>query len=100
MDVFLFFLKGHIGGVKATLATVYAPNLHQDTLSKTLTKLAEFTEGNYMFFSNPHQLYSRLDLFLVPHHLLASGHKVVIGNITWSDHGDAPYLPVWLGIVP
>lgn len=40
------FLKGHIGGVKVTLATVYAPNTHQDIfISKTLTKLAEFAEG-------------------------------------------------------
>lgn len=40
------FLKGHIGGVKVTLATVYVPNVHQDTfISKTLTKLAEFAEG-------------------------------------------------------
>lgn len=40
------FLKGHIGGTKVTLATVYAPNVHQDSfLGKVLTELAEFAEG-------------------------------------------------------
>lgn len=40
------FLKGFIGGVKATLATIYAPNVHQDSfLNKVLSKLMEFREG-------------------------------------------------------
>lgn len=40
------FLKGYLGGIKVTLATVYSPNLHQDSfLSKVLSKLAEFVDG-------------------------------------------------------
>lgn len=40
------FLKGHIGSVKVTLATIYAPNAHQDScLAKVLSRLMEFMEG-------------------------------------------------------
>lgn len=33
----------------------------------------------FLFFSIPHQLYSRIDLFLVPHHLLPSVLDISIG---------------------
>lgn len=40
------FLKGYLDGIKVTLATVYAPNLNQDSfLNIVLPKLAEFAEG-------------------------------------------------------
>lgn len=40
------FIKGLIGDVQLTLATIYAPNEHQDTfLRRTLSKLSDFREG-------------------------------------------------------
>lgn len=40
------FLKGHISGIKVMLATIYAPNIHQDFFfSKVYLKLTEFTES-------------------------------------------------------
>lgn len=43
-------------------------------------------ERDYTFLTIPHQLYSRIDLFLVSHQLLSSVLDVSIGHITWSDH--------------
>lgn len=40
------FLKGLIGGIQLTLATLLAPNVHQDRfLRQTLDKLMEYREG-------------------------------------------------------
>lgn len=40
------FVKGRVGDVGVTLATVYAPNVQKGTfLGKTLKRLTEFTEG-------------------------------------------------------
>lgn len=40
------FIKGLIGEVKITFASIYAPNGHQDLfLSRTIDQLLEFPEG-------------------------------------------------------
>lgn len=40
------FIKGLIGDVQMTLATIYAPNNHQDTFYvRALDNLLNFTEG-------------------------------------------------------
>lgn len=40
------FLKGTIGGIKVTLATVYVPNCNPDQfICSTINKLMEFAEG-------------------------------------------------------
>lgn len=135
------FIKGLIGNVLVTLATVYAPNDGQDTfIHNTLTILTDFGERHlilgrdfnatlnptvdtssgvsslrtskhkritrvlheaqliyiwrlhhagerdYMFFSSPHKVYSRIDYFLVPHSQLEAAQAPETGNITWSDH--------------
>lgn len=43
-------------------------------------------ERDYTFFSRPHQAYSRIDLFLIPHSQLQAVKGSAIGSITWSDH--------------
>lgn len=43
-------------------------------------------EKDYSFFSNPHRVYSRIDVFFVPHKQLPSVREASIGLITWSDH--------------
>ena len=135
------FLKGSIGNIKVTLATIYVPNKQQDQfVKKILSELRDFIEGrlilggdfnipldpridtssgtsavpcrvrrsilqkmhemqvvdawrtlhtkerDYTFFSNPHQVYSRIDMFLIPHYLISDVTEIIIGNITWSDH--------------
>ena len=142
------FVKGKIGGIGVTFATVYVPNEHQGTfLDKTIKRLLEFTEGHlimggdlnipldpkedtssgksstsfsvrnhimqtlyksqlidiwrllhnkerdYTFYSAPHKIYSRIDLFLIPHAQLHSVQSTKIGSITWSDH--APIFLVY-----
>lgn len=135
------FLKGLIGGIQFTLATLYAPNEHQDRfLRHIVDKLLTFKQGqlilggdlnvpltpsvdtssgssslppssrkritqtlhnaqltdvwrlqhsgerDYSFFSPPHKVYSRIDLFLIPHDQLHLVSSTSIGQITWSDH--------------
>lgn len=43
-------------------------------------------ERDYTFFSKPHQTYSRIDYFLIPHRDLHAIKETNIGSITWSDH--------------
>lgn len=43
-------------------------------------------ERDYKFFSKPHQAYSRIDYFLIPHRCLQAVRDTAIGSITWSDH--------------
>lgn len=41
------FLKATVGEIEVTLATLYAPNDHQETfISKMLGRLTEFTTGH------------------------------------------------------
>lgn len=132
------FLKGLIGDIQVTLATIYTPNDRQDAfLNHTLEKLLEFTEGqlilggdfnvpllpsvdtssgsssvppcplkqiansiklidiwkfqqsgegDYVFYSAPHKIYTRIDYFLIPHAQLHAVSDPSIGHITWSDH--------------
>lgn len=47
------FLKGTIGVVRVTLATIYAPSVQQDLLLRnTLAKLMDFTEGELILGSD------------------------------------------------
>uniref|UniRef100_A0A8C5LU48 Reverse transcriptase n=1 Tax=Leptobrachium leishanense TaxID=445787 RepID=A0A8C5LU48_9ANUR len=54
---------------------------------------------DYTFYSHAARVYSRLDLFLMSHHMLHLIRTVSIGSITWSDHApvlldlDIPDLP-------
>lgn len=43
-------------------------------------------KGITLFFSRPHQPYSRIDLFLISQNQLHAVKGSTIGNITWSDH--------------
>lgn len=43
-------------------------------------------ERDYTFYSRPHQTYSRIDDFLIPHRHLQAIKDTTIGSITWSDH--------------
>lgn len=43
-------------------------------------------ERDYTFYSRPHQTYSRIDYFLIPHSQLQAIKDTTIGTITWSDH--------------
>lgn len=43
-------------------------------------------ERDFTFFSPPHWVYTRIDLFLIDHQVLLQTKKVTINNITWSDH--------------
>lgn len=44
-------------------------------------------ERDYTYYSRPHQTYSRIDYFLIPHGHLQAIKGTTIGYITWSDHG-------------
>lgn len=43
-------------------------------------------ERDYTFFSSPHRVYSRIDLFLVDQGTLSQVTSTTINTITWSDH--------------
>lgn len=43
-------------------------------------------ERDYTLFSSSHQSYSRIDQFLIDKGLLTKIKKLVINDITWSDH--------------
>lgn len=44
------------------------------------------TERDFTFFSPPHRIYTRIDLFLVDQQTLLHTLSVTINPITWSDH--------------
>lgn len=44
------------------------------------------TEKDFTFYSNPHKIFSRIDLFLTDSLLLSQIVDCSIGTITWSDH--------------
>lgn len=59
---------------------------------------------DYTFFSNHHQLYSHIDLIIVPHQILSLVIDITIVHITWSDHtpvmirfslGEVTYSTEW-----
>lgn len=52
-------------------------------------------ERDYTFYLGPHQKYSRIDYFLIPHSQLHAIKEITIGPITWSDH--APVI-MWYGL--
>ncbi|OCT70302.1 hypothetical protein XELAEV_18037225mg [Xenopus laevis] len=102
-------LQGTLLGKFYTLVNVYAPSegqkdktpssrmyIHKPptTLTKSLKSLALVdawrslhpTANNYTFFSYPHQVYSSIDYFFTPIHMLCQITEAVIHPITWSDH--------------
>lgn len=49
-------------------------------------RLQHSGERDFTFYSNVHQLYTRIDYFLIPHTQLHAVEQTSIGNRTWSDH--------------
>lgn len=49
-------------------------------------RLQHSGERDYMFYSSPHKIYTRIDYFLIPHVQLHAVHASSIGQRTWSDH--------------
>lgn len=43
-------------------------------------------ERDFTFFSSPHRVYTRIDLFLVDQQILSKATSASINTITWSDH--------------
>lgn len=62
------------------LATLHAQDLYD------AWRCLHAGERDYTFFSSPHRVYSRIDLFLVDRNTLAQTTSTTINTITWSDH--------------
>lgn len=54
---------------------------------------------NYTYYSPLHKMYSRLDLFLISHHLLTWHPEVEIASPIWSDHAPV-YFSIKLKSIP
>lgn len=48
-------------------------------------RLQHSGERDYIFYSSPHNVYTRIDFFLIPHCQLHAVHDSSIGSRTWSD---------------
>lgn len=49
-------------------------------------RLQHSGERDFTFYSHMHQLYTRIDYFLIPHTQLHTVEQTSIGNRTWLDH--------------
>lgn len=61
------------------------PSLHMQNLSDVWCCL-HAGKKDFTFFSSPHRVYTRIDLFLVDQQVLMQTEAVAINSITWSDH--------------
>lgn len=62
-----------------------AKTLHKSQLID-IWRLQHSGERDYTFYSHMHQVYTRIDYFLIPHSQLHAVEQTSIGNRTWSDH--------------
>lgn len=62
------------------LATLHAQDLYD------AWRCMHAGKRDYTFFSSPHRVYSRINLFLVDHGTLTQVTSTTFNTITWSDH--------------